>query len=102
MNESGLRPLGVAVLLKMYEPEQKKGVIVIPEEAKQKLDYVNQRAIVVEVGPEAWIEEKEPRAKPGDKVMVAKYSGVMVKGTKDGESYRLVNDRDIFCQITEE
>lgn len=102
MNESGLRPLGVAVLLKMYEPERKKGVIVIPEEAKQKQDYVNQRAIVVEVGPEAWIDEKEPRANPGDKVMVAKYAGVMVKGTKDGESYRLVNDRDIFCQITEE
>ena len=80
---------------------------------------VEQRAMIVEVGPLAWKEEHDgywtpflfgllrrwilrPRAQAGDKVLVTKFAGFTTKGTADGKRYRLVNDRDIFCAITAE
>lgn len=99
VNESGLRPLGRAVLIQPYEPERKTGLIVLPDEAQGRMQMVEQRAVVVEVGPCAWEDETLPRAKPGDKVIVARYSGYMATGTKDGKQYRFVNDRDIFAAI---
>lgn len=101
-NPSGLKPLGVAVLLEPYEPEIKKGRIVIPETVAERTAMVETRAIVVAVGPAAWIDEPAPRAKVGDKVMVTKYAGKIVVGTADGKRYRIVNDADIFCGIERE
>ena len=101
-NESGLKPLGVAVLIKTYEPERKGGVIEIPEQVQSRSAMVDIRAIVVEVGPSAWHDEPSPRAKEGDKVLVTKFAGMMAKGPADGQQYRLVNDRDIYCAITHE
>jgi hypothetical protein len=34
--------------------------------------------------------------------MIAKFAGVMLQGTADHETYRMVNDRDIFVGIEEE
>ena len=98
-NKSGLKPLGRAVLIKPYQPEIKKSIIVMPEEVQARDQMLEQRAILVEAGPAAWCDEGQPRAKPGDRVLVAKYAGFMAKGTKDGEQYRFINDRDIFAQI---
>jgi co-chaperonin GroES (HSP10) len=63
---------------------------------------VDNRAVVVAVGESAWHDEPQPRAKVGDKVLVTKFAGFMAKGPADGEMYRLVNDRDIFCAIVGE
>lgn len=111
-NRSGLRPAGRAVLVRPYEPELGNIMIEIPEVVRVNMQQVEQRAEVIEVGATAWIDEwftiwgipvwKRQRAKPGDKVFVTKYAGFLANGTLDGESYRLVNDRDIFCVITEE
>lgn len=101
-NTSGLVPLGRAVLLRPYEPEKKESLIELPDFVKERTIAVDQRAVVVAIGPAAWVEESCPRAAVGDKVLVAQYSGHMAKGTKDGEWYRLVNDRDIFAGIKEE
>lgn len=101
-NESGLSPLGHAVLVKPYEPEIKKSVIQIPETVKERTAMVEIRAVVVEVGPEAWRDEQLPRADVGDKVFLTRFAGILVKGTADGQTYRLVNDSDIYCKIVEE
>lgn len=101
-NTSGLEPVGVAVLIKMYEPERKGALIAIPDSVQGKMAQVDVRATVVAVGPGAWEDEKVPRAAPGDKVFVTKFAGFIAKGPKDGQLYRLINDRDIFCRITEE
>lgn len=101
-NTSGLDPRGVAVLLETYEPERKHGVIVIPDHLKGGMNAAELRATVIAVGPLAWHDEAVPRAQPGDRVLVTKFAGMLVKGTKDGKMYRLVNDRDIFCAIVEE
>ncbi len=102
MNESGLKPLGRAVLVKPIELEELKTVkVIIPEDVRRGSATMEQRAIVVEVGGECWTDEKAPRAKPGDKVIVTKLAGYLAKGPKDGQLYRLVNDRDIFCRVEE-
>jgi len=101
LNTSGLRPLGRAVLVKPYEPEKKKSLIAIPDAVQERMTMVDDRVVVIECGPACWPDEPA-RAKPGDKVLIAKYSGHMSKGTADGLQYRVVNDRDIFLQIVEE
>jgi co-chaperonin GroES (HSP10) len=101
MNKSGLKPLGKAVLIEPYEPEIKKSIIELPQQVQERTRMVETRAIVIEAGPSAWVEEAQPRAKPGDRVLISKFAGVMISPemTEDGKSYRLVNDMDIFCQI---
>jgi len=101
-NESGLEPRGVAVLIKMYEPERKGAQIVLPDDVQGRMSMLENRAIVVAVGPSAWHDEPSPRAAAGEKVFVTKFAGFTAKGPKDGEMYRLVNDRDIFCAIVGE
>lgn len=97
-NLSGLKPLGVAVLIKPYEPERKGAQIVLPPDVQGRLSMVDNRAVVVDVGPSAWHDEPVPRAKIGDRVLVTKFAGFMAKGDDD-QVYRLVNDRDIFCAL---
>ena len=99
MNDSGLRPLGRAVLVKPYVPEQTGSLIVLPDSAQERDSLVEQRAIVVEVGEHAWNDELSPRAKAGDKVLISRFAGYLAKGTADGVLYRIVNDRDIFAAI---
>lgn len=101
LNSSGLKPLGRAILVRHYEPERKVSVIVLPDNVKDRTVMAEQRAVVIELGPHAYPDEPA-RCKPGDKVLMAKFSGYLAKGPADGKTYALVNDRDIFAQITQE
>jgi len=98
VNRSGLKAVGHAVLCKPYHPEFDKTIIAIPDHVKALELMAEMRGTVIQVGESAWRDEP-PRAVPGDKVLISKYCGVIVKGTADGEFYRLCNDNDIFCQI---
>lgn len=101
-NKSGLEPLGRAVLIKPYEPEKKRSIIEIPQAVKEQSAMMENRAVVIAVGAACWMDEPAPRAKPGDKVIVTRLAGYQARGTADGQLYRLVNDRDIFCRVTTE
>ena len=101
-NPSGLRPLGRAVLLEPYDPETKKSILIIPESAKEGRQMREIRGIVLAVGPECWVDAREARARPGDKVMVSRFCGVILTGPADGRTYRMVNDEDIYCAIDKE
>lgn len=100
-NESGIQPLGRAVLVEYYTPERAESVIVIPDNVQDRTLMVEQRAVVVEVGSACWPNEP-PRARPGDRVLIAKYSGYAATGPLDGKRYRLVSDADIFARIVGE
>ena len=100
-NDSGLKPLGRAVLIRAYNPERKGSMIALPDSVEASGAALEVRAVVVEVGAHCWPDEPA-RAKAGDKVFVSKLSGFTARGTKDGALYRFVNDRDIFAAITEE
>src|ERR1700760_5050412 len=99
-NPTGLRPLGLAVLCEVYDPETKKSVIAIPKAVQDRHAMVETRMRVLEVGPACWADEKTPRALPGEIVMVSKYCGVTVKSPVNGKLYRLVNAEDIYCATT--
>lgn len=94
-----MAPLGRAVLVEYYEPERKESLIIVPDNVKDRSVMVEQRAVVVECGPACWPDEPA-RAVPGDRVMIARYSGYAAVGPADGARYRIVNDRDIFAKIT--
>lgn len=100
-NTSGLLPLGRSVLVKHYEPEGKKSLIELPAFVKDRVMMIEQRAVVIAVGPACWPDEPA-RAKSGDRVLISRMAGAFAEGTLDGEQYRFINDRDIFAQITEE
>ena len=102
VNTSGVSPRGCAVLVEYYEPERKASAIIIPESVRQGEVLVEQRAVVVEIGPECWLNESQPRARIGERVLIARMSGYALKGPADGKLYRIVNDRDIFAAITHE
>jgi co-chaperonin GroES (HSP10) len=103
MNKSGLHPQGVAVLTEPYEPEVKvwSDTIIIPDQVREALTVLENRVVVIEVGPEAWADEKEPRAKVGDVVFITKHAGFVATGA-DGKLYRMINAREIFCRIDRE
>lgn len=98
-NESGLAPLGRAVLVEHYEPERVGSLIVVPETVSDRTALVEQRAVVVAIGPACWPNEPA-RAVPGDKVLISRLAGYMAVGPADGKRYRLVNDQDVFAKIT--
>ena len=99
-NNSGLDPRGVAVLIRPYDVKPKGGLIELPPEVAARQTMIENQAVVIAIGPSAWHDEPEPRAKVGERVLVTKFAGFMATGPKDGKSYRLVNDRDIFCALT--
>jgi len=101
-NKSGLSPRGRAILIEPYKPAVGSSIIHIPDDVMGREQMLEQRAIVIEVGPMAWKGEIEPRAKPGDKVIVARYSGYQALGPFDDKMYRFINDNDIFAVITKE
>lgn len=78
----------------------------MPESYRANMTVLEQRAEVIEVGSNAWADErarflgiplwKRPRARPGDEVIVTKFAG-WVFTASDGTVYRMVNDRDIFA-----
>ena len=97
LNQSGLHPLGRAVLIKPMKPEITEGKIIIPDHVKEGHQMREIRGQVMEVGPEAWREEKAPRAKIGDWVLVSAWAGVVLKGLDGDEWYRMCNAEDVYC-----
>jgi len=101
LNNSGLVPLGRAVLVELYEPERKDSLIALPDFVQERGAAIETRARVIDVGPACWPDEPK-RAAPGDKVLISKMAGFVAKGTRDGKIYRFINDRDIFARILED
>lgn len=101
INTSGLQPFGHAVLVEPYEPEIKRGIIAIPDTVSERTKMVETRARVIAIGPAAWDDEAQPRALPGQIVLISKYDGTLAQGPKDGKTYRLVSDKAIYCGVEE-
>jgi len=114
-NLSGLEPRGRAVLVQVDEAAKVPGSkIEIPDFVKDKTDMVEQNAVVIAVGPSAFMDEGFwepvlgglwrrwkiiPRAVVGETVIITRFAGYMTKGPRDGKRYRMVNDRDIFGAV---
>jgi chaperonin GroES len=91
---ANVRPLRDRVLVRrIEETEAKVGGIIIPDTAKEK----PQQAEVVAVGSGRLLEngDRVPLSvKPGDKVLLGKWSGTDVK--IDGEEYLILKEDEIL------
>jgi len=91
-----LKPLADRVVIKMVEAEETtKSGIILAGTAKEK----PQVAEVVSVGPGGLVDGKEVvmTVKPGDKVIISKYSGTEVKF--DGEEVTIIRQNDILAVV---
>lgn len=95
-NTSGINPVGWRVLIKPQEVKEvsKGGIIIATEITKEREQMGNTTGVVVAMGAQCFADEPVPWCKPGDKVIFAKYAGLLYAG-KDGVHYRMINDKDI-------
>lgn len=103
-NPSGIRPMEFKCLIQQMKVKEKIGNIFLPDDAKDRNQYAEIKARLIAVSPFAFDyaeygDGREP-PKPGDLVLMAKYSGILVTGN-DGNEYHLVNDKDIIAVIEE-
>lgn len=98
-NESGIRPQGDRVLVRVEDIEETTaGGIVIPTSELNKHLAAQMAAVLVDTGKDAWSDYAEPFAKIGDRVLYQRHSGIQLRG-KDNKLYRVVNDIDIIATL---
>ena len=97
-DSSKLEPVGDRILIKPFVIEEKSaGGIVLASETVDKEAMAQIQAVVIKLGPEAY-QGRTPWCKEGDKVLFAKYTGLLYKG-EDGNDYRIVRDTDVIAVI---
>jgi chaperonin GroES len=101
MNTSGIQPLDLRVLV-LPDPveERSAGGILLPEQHKEREKFATVKGTLIAVGENAWEEAAARSASfippvAGDRVVIAKYGGIMLTGD-DGKDYRLLNDEDVI------
>jgi co-chaperonin GroES (HSP10) len=95
-NYTGITPILNRVLVKplIVENKTSSGIIIATDDMSEREQLGNTTGEVVEIGYEAFSSYTEKPVKPGDKIVMAKYAGLMYVG-KDGHKYRMINDDDI-------
>lgn len=91
-----LKPLADRVILKQFKAEEKtKSGLILAASAQEKPEMFE----VVEVGPGGMVDGNEVKmtVAAGDRVIVGKYSGTIVK--VDGEEYSIVRQGDILAVV---
>lgn len=99
-NTSGIWPVATSVLV---EPDQvaqttESGIVVSSNAQHEREEMKQTDGVVVAIGPHAYYDEKQPRCKVGDRVVMAVYAGMVRKG-KDGKTYRLIKDDDVIALL---
>ena len=61
----------------------------------------NTTGIVVAMGPDCFKDESTLWCVPGDKIIFAKYAGLLYKGG-DGMEYRMINDKDVVGTLADD
>lgn len=107
MNRSGHTPVEYNIVVKPINVEKKtEGGIIIPDSSVETAELAQAEGILVEKTDMSFSFGKKSDGsidywasyipKVGDKVKYAKYSGIMVEGD-DGESYRVIRDKDVIA-----
>ena len=95
-NQSGINPCGWRVLVKPQEIKEvsESGIVLTTGSFKDREQMVNTTELVVAMGDQCYADEPAPWCKVGDKIIFAKYAGLLYLG-KDGNQYRMINDKDV-------
>jgi co-chaperonin GroES (HSP10) len=102
-NNSGIYPKGHRVLVMPFAVEEKtkSGIIISTATEKRREEMAQMEGILISIGNTAWADVKEPFANVGDRVMFAKFAGILKTG-KDGVEYRILNDLEIVATLDNE
>lgn len=100
-NPSGIEPIEYKVVVRPAKAiEKTKGGIVLPEVVVERDQHAAMEGTIAAISPLAFTYEEWPKSarKPeiGDTVVFARYSGITLRG-KDGDDYRIMNDKDIVA-----
>ena len=101
-NASGFRACGHRILLLGQQEEEYEttaGGIVLPQSSAKKEQQHQTVAVVVEIGPDAWVDKSADFCQVGDRVLVGQYTGKFHVSEKDGKTYRFVQDLDILTTL---
>jgi co-chaperonin GroES (HSP10) len=95
-NTSGFLPLGHRLLVLPDSVEQKtQSGIVLVQETTGRDEMAQVKGVVVAVGDGCWKDTTSTEwAKPGDRIVFGKYSGLQYAGA-DAVKYRILNDLDV-------
>lgn len=99
-NDTGIRPVGHRVLVMPDMPKDKSegGIIMATDDGLRREAMAQIVGTVLDVGPEAFKDKDAPWCKPGDRVIFAKYAGLM---PREGKPYRIINDEDVVAVVEE-
>ncbi len=95
-NTSGFIPLGHRLLVKPDSVETKtaSGLVLVTETTGRE-EMAQVKGTLIAAGDGCWKDTPTGDwAKPGDRIVFGKYSGLPWAG-KDGEKYRILNDLDV-------
>ena len=99
MNNSGIYPKGHKILILVDKVEETtESGIILHSEVTRKEQLAENRGEVVEVGSTAYDDREVPWCQAGDRVLFAKYAGLLYEG-KDGLEYRIINDLDVVAKV---
>jgi chaperonin GroES len=95
-NTSGFLPLGHRLLVKPDTVEKRtSGGLYLPQEVTGRDEMAQVKGVVVAVGEGCWKDTTSADwAKPGDRIVFGKYSGLQYDGA-DAIKYRILNDLDV-------
>ena len=101
LNPTGINPVEFKVLI-MLEPvlEKTKGGVYRTEEGIEREQAAGTSAMLIAVGGNAFEDWKGEIPKPGDLVLLNKFSGSPPKAGDFRNLYRLCNDKDICAVLT--
>jgi co-chaperonin GroES (HSP10) len=105
-NASGLQPVEFKILIKPEAVEETDPMLAkaramglqLTQDTTERERMAQIKGVLVAAGGNAFADWNEPRPKVGDVVYYAKYAGINVPG-KDGQEYRLANDKDVSAIV---
>lgn len=98
---SGIFPVGnkILILPDQVAETTESGIILGTPQQIEREQLGQTEGVVLAVGPDAYSDAKLPWCSVGDKVVIARYSGMMRKGNDD-KMYRIISDNDVVAVIS--
>lgn len=92
-----MKPVEYKVLVKPEPVQPRYGNIIIPETAREREQIAQDKGEIIAVGGNAFEDWRDPIPKVGDKVLMSRHAGYIIRvDEEEGRiEYRVVNDKDI-------
>lgn len=99
-NPTEIEPCGNHLLVQMDAVDEKTpgGILKDPKSVIIE-ENAQTRGRLIACGPYAWAGYDQPEAHPGQRIIIAKYCGILQDF--DGRKYRLIKDVEIMATLRE-